>query len=128
MEEKYVAQLQKTIKKCVIQDPDKTYPYKNVTVWPELEIYEQVKPGYQVPENFTIEVKQGKAINPRNGKPYNQYTLTERKNPNGTIAKSFEERLLRLEDEVFHSKAVLKSEMPSTDYLEEEDNRIEIPF
>jgi len=83
--ENHIEKLGKSVKKCIIQKEGLQYPFKNVTVWPELPIYAQIQSGFEIPAGYVVDEKDSKNINPLNNKPYKERTLVQETNANGTV-------------------------------------------
>lgn len=64
----------KKVKKCVIQEDGKQYPYKNVTVWEDYPEYAGVQAGAKFDHSY-VDARDSDQINPNSGKPYKNYTL-----------------------------------------------------
>ena len=139
MEERHIDSINKSIKECMMEVEGRDFPYKRVTVWQDHPEYAGIQAGAKFNHSY-IDVKPQKAkpdgshINPKSGKPYNNYTLVygeyggEKEMSGGLDMKKsmqiLNERITRLEKEVF------KSEPPkeSTDYPTDEISPEDIPF
>jgi len=70
----------KPFKKAMIEQEGSQYPFKNVAVWSNNPLYEQVQPGAKV--DGWIDKKQSTTPNPHKpGTFYNNYTLMAGENP-----------------------------------------------
>lgn len=67
----------KTLKKLVLQEEGKQYPYKNVTIWEDNPLYAQAVSGATL--SCEILEKDSQNINPNTGKPYIERSVA---NPN----------------------------------------------
>lgn len=126
----------KKLKKLVVQKEGLQYPFKNVTAWEDLDIYNELDAGYQVPQGYEIFEKDSENINPNSGKPYKNRTLVKSRNENGTEKSDvnvmkyivdLNKRVKALEDaiETTHNKKVAEE---FGDYPEDDIKPEDIPF
>lgn len=126
----------KTIKKCVIQEEGKQYPYKNVTVWDNYPEYAGVQAGAVFTHSRINVTEQEGTRNPNNGKPYNNYTLEfiKEQNANGTSKPAQNDEnsviLTRIEGKIdkLLSMATGGKNEPQNDYPMDDIDPSQIPF
>jgi len=141
--EEKATQTGKKLKKCMMEVEGRDFPYKNVTVWEDCPIYEDIKPGHVINEGYHINVQPQKAkddgshINPHNNKPYNNYTLYqgEKQNQPTLGSSALEGRVKKVEDDIKQIVEVLKehkitpkTEEKKDDYQDDEISPEDVPF
>jgi len=135
VEERFIEKLNKNVKKLVIQKEGLQYPFRNVSAWQDLPIYNELVAGYQIPDGYDIFEKDGKNINPKSGKPYKERTLVAKENAGKDTRGSFEEKALTALGQInfkldrLLSKDDVKQAADSIEYPEEDGiDASEIPF
>ena len=122
VEEKFLEKLQKNIKKCVLQEEGMQYPHKNVTVWNDLDIYDQIVEGYKIPEGYYVKSEDSNTPNPHGGFYKNRQLL---KGQGTAPTGNLEARVKKLEDKVFGAKPEIEKHIEeNVDVVDESD----IPF
>lgn len=130
-----------TIKKCVIQEEGKNFPVKNVTVWASYPEYQGVQAGATFTHSYIKVTPQTGSMNPKSGKPYNNYTLEygaeeggQQKLGNDQIGiklDRIESKIDRMESKIdlqLNDKGLDKISKKKDDYPEDEIDPDLIPF